>query len=156
MSWNGEIHPASMEQVRQGRDGKMVTIEEDVANVAQDLKRIDPRLHLRWSEKGKYFVVYCREPHEPEGTGHLVGTYQELDQRIVKSIEETVWKWKQPGYSFSAELEKQEDEAIVRADEEWSEQFGETAERLAWAIRKDLDFDKAQMIVPKEIPNGNS
>ena len=142
MAWSGEIQAATAAQVYEGRGGKVHIIERDVAGVAEGLKRLDERLHLRYSEKGDFYVVYCREPHEEEGTGHLVGTYQECDQRIVKDIEQTMWKWRQPGFSFGMELEKQHDEAEARADREWSEKFGETAERLAHAIRKDLNLNQ--------------
>ena len=140
-----------MEQVREGRNGRMITITEDVANVAVDLKKIDPRLHLRYSEKGGYFVVYTREDHEPEGTGHMVGTYQELDQRIVKDIQETYWKWRQPGYSLADELDKMDEKAEKEADHQHYEQTGEAAERLAFALRKDLG-QKDQIFV-KGLPS---
>lgn len=147
MTWSGEINPATLDQVQRGRGGKMVTIESDVANVAADLKRIDPRLCLRWSEAGEYFVVYGREPWMEEGHGWLVGTFQELDQRIVKSIEETYWKHRQPGYSLGEELNEQHDEATARQEEAFSEQTQEMAERLAHAIRKDLNM-KGRIFIP--------
>lgn len=148
MSWSGEIAPASMAQIKQGRGGRVHIIEADAGGVAQGLKRLDARLHLRYSEGGGHYVVYCREKWEPEGNGHLVGTYQECDQRIVKDVEQTIHKWRQPGFSFADELEKQDAEAERKADHEWSENFGETAERLAHAIRKDLALDKATITVP--------
>lgn len=150
-SWSGEIQPASIEQIREGRDGKTHVITNDAGGVAAALRHLDPRLHLRYSEAGNYYVVYCREPHMPEGSGWLVGTFQECDQRIVKSIEETMWKFRQPGYSYADELDRQDDEAKKREEHEWSEQFGETAERLAHALRKDFNLSKSRIFVPEAL-----
>lgn len=153
MAWSGEIAPASLAAVRQGTRGEMITITEDVQNVAADLKRIDPRLHLRWSEKGGYFCVYAREDHMREGEGWLVGTYEELDQRIVRDIEKTYAKFRDPRYSFADELEAKEDEAKARREYEFSQEIGENAERLAWAIRKDLgDGDKKHAFIGEGVP----
>lgn len=154
MTWTGEIEPASIEQVRLGRGGKTHLITSDAGGVAEGLRHLDPRLHLRYSEKGDYYVVYCREEHEPEGTGWQVGTFQECDGRIVKSIEETMWKFRQPGYSYAGELDQIEAKAEKQAEDAFSEQIGETAERLAHAIRKDLALNQGSIVVPKEIPSG--
>ena len=145
-----------MAQIRKGRDGKIHIIEADAGGVAEGLKRLDSRLHLRYSEKGDFYVVYCREEHEQEGTGHLVGTFQECDQRIVKSIEETMYKWKQPGFDFGKELEEMDDKAEKEADHASLEATGEYAERLAFALRKDLNLNNDQAFIGREVPSGNS
>lgn len=150
MTWTGEIEPATIEQIRRGKDGKMHVITEDAGGIAQRLKEIDPRLHLRYSELGEYYVVYAREPHEPEGTGYMVATYQVLDGRIVKDIERIKWLNEQPTYSFADELEKKNEEAEAKRDADFSAKIAENAEELAWAIRKDLG-DQSRITVSKNI-----
>lgn len=141
-----------MEQIRLGRDGKMHLITEDAGGIAQRLRDIDPRLHLRYSELGEYYVVYAREEHEPEGTGYMVATYQQLDARIVKDIERIKWLNEQPGYSYADALEEKNAEADAKRDAEFSAKIAENAEELAWAIRKDLG-DQSRITVSKSIPS---
>ena len=148
-----EIQPASVQQVLEGRGGKMITIEEDVCDVAKRLKGIDRRFYLRFSEAGGYFVVYCREDHEQEGTGHLIATYQELDARIVEDIERIVWENRQPGYSYSDEIEKNHQLADDARDYEFSQKIMSSAEELARAIRVDLG-SKGPTFITKDIPKG--
>ena len=149
MNWSGEIEPAEMAQMRKGRNGKMIAIDADVGNVAQELKRIDKRFHLRFSEEGEYFVVYLREEWEREGSGHLVGTYKELDQRIVKDIQKTYWKWNQPGFSFADELDELEKEKNDKFDYEQRQKMEDLTDRLAHAIRKDLGQDNDRILVTR-------
>lgn len=138
LTWTGEIQPATMAQIRKGRDGTTHIIEADAGGVAEGLKEIDPRLHLRFSENGNYYVVYLREPHDPEGFGYMVGTYQECDQRIVKRVQEAWWKSRQPGYSLADELDAQDDKARAEFEYKQSQDIAEIAERLQHAMKKDL------------------
>jgi hypothetical protein len=136
-----------MAQVRRSRDGKMVEIDQDVLDIAAQLRQIDPLLHIRWSELAGHFVVYCREESAPEGRGHLVTTAQELDQRLVRRIEEIAWKQRQSSYSFADELEKVEADKDKAQRHHMHEEIGERAERLAHALRKDLGV-KGRIYVP--------
>ncbi len=151
--WTGELAPANFAQVRLGKNGRMVTIDSDVGGVVKQLKEIDPRLHVRWSEKGDYFVIYCREEHEPEGTGYAVLYVPELDGRVVKAIQEIAWKNRQPGYSLGKELDAVEDKAEKDRQEKFSKQIAENAELLAWAMRKDLGDTSYKAFIPKDIPS---
>jgi hypothetical protein len=150
MSWTGEIEPATIEQIRRGRDGKLHLITEDAGGIAKRLKEIDPRLHLRYSEKGEYYVVYAREEQDPPGTGYMVATYQKLDGRIIKDVERIKWLNERPGYSFADELEKKNAEAEAKREADFSEQIKMNAEELAFAMRKDLGM-KTKIAVSKDI-----
>ena len=152
MSWSGELEPIAIQQIYRGKNGRAVEIEDDVLDIVKQIKQVDPNLYVRWSEKGEYFVVYCRLPHEPPGTGNVVLMVPELDQRVVSMIQKAAWEQKQDDYSLADALDKKDDEADAKRDKEFSEQIGEYAERLAHAIRKDMDFDKQRMVVTKEIP----
>jgi predicted restriction endonuclease len=152
MSWTGEIEPATLEQIRMGRDGKTHVITQDAGGIAQRLREIDHRLHLRYSELGEYYVVYAREDDQPEGTGYMVATYQTLDARIIKDIERIKWLNEQPGYSYADELEKKNEEAEAKREHDFSEKIKENAEELAWAIRKDLG-DQGRIVVEKDVPS---
>jgi hypothetical protein len=151
VSWTGEIEPATIEQIRQSKDGKMHVITQDAGGIAQRLREIDPRLHLRYSERGQYYVVYAREENEPPGSGYLVATYQELDGRILKDIERIKWLNEQPDYSYADELEKKHELAEAARQYEFSQKIAENAERLAWAMRKDLGYTDNKAFVNKDI-----
>ena len=115
-NWDGDIAPASIEQVREGRNGKIHLITEDAGGVAAGLKQINPGLRLRYSEAGKYYVVYFHDPdtHVEE----FVKTYQTCDARIVEDIARIRKENESPGYSYADELDKQEQDAEKERDEE--------------------------------------
>ena len=151
MTWTGEIEPARIEQIRMGQNGKMHMITADAGGIADRLREIDPRLHLRYSEKGEYYVVYAREENDPPGSGYMVGTYQELDGRIIKDLERIKWLNQQPDYSYADELEKQNLKAEAIREYEFSQKIAENAERLAFALRKDLGYAGDKAVITKDI-----
>lgn len=126
-----EIQPASLAQVTRARSGRFVAIEDDVANVARDLQALDKTLHVRFSETAGYFVIY--QAFE-DGKENIVLTAQELDQRIVRRVEQVM----HPEYDYAAELEAQDARAQAERDHRFREQVGEIGERLFHAARKDL------------------
>lgn len=155
MSWDGELEPIAIQQIHRGAKGQMVEIEDDVLDVVKQLKQIDPTLYVRWSEKGEYFVVYCRLPDEPPGTGNVVLMTPELDQRVVTRIQRAAWEQKQDGYSLADAMDELDAKADAEKQAEFSERIAEHAERLAFAIRKDMAFDKHRMVVAKDLPKEN-
>lgn len=132
-----EIQPATLDQIRIARNGKWVVIDNDVGNVAKDLRTLHPSLRLRHSESSGHFVVYQEIVH-PNGKveQHLVTTAKECDQRLVKRVAQIM----QPEYDFAKELDKMDDEAKKRSEKEFEEQIEDHADRLAFAIRKDMGF----------------
>ena len=150
--WDGELEPLGLAQIRQGQGGRPVEIEDDVLNVVKDIKRIDERLHVRWSEAGEYFVVYCRLPHEPPGFGNVVLTSPTLDERVVRNIERAAWEQRQPGFSYADELEKAEARVSAEKDQEISDSIAENAARFAHALRQDLGMNDHRIVVSKDIP----
>jgi hypothetical protein len=139
VAWDGNIEPASLDQLKEGKNGKMHLITADAGSIALRLRELDPDLRLRYSEAGDYYVVYLQMPDKPEDGkhGHLVGTFQECDGRIVKSVEETIWKHRQPGYSLGDDLNAMEDERIKRDDYAFGQEIGDMGEKLAHAFRGD-------------------
>ena len=136
-----------MKQIVKGRDGKMVTITDDVQGVANRLAEIDPNLRLRYSEAGEYFVVYCKPPEWEEGDGYVVTTAQDLDMRLAERVAEVYWKQRQPGFSLADELDANDKAVDAEADHQFTESAGEHYERLAHALRKDLGY-KGRIFVP--------
>lgn len=130
-----EINPASLTQVMQTRKGGMLLVDDDVQNVAQSLRDIDPSLRLRFDPHADYFCVY-QVVEEPDGSESekMVTTAQDLDHRIVHRVREVV----SPRYDFMAELDKQDAAAAKAKDDEQTERYGDIADKLAWALRKDL------------------
>lgn len=137
-----KIEPASLSQVRIGKDGRKILIEEDVLNIAKELKTIDDSLCLRWNERGEYYVVY----QLVGDTEKLVLTAQELDERILTRVR----KIAHPSYNFVAELEHKDDRAQMEKDHRFREQTGEVGERLAYTLRKDLQHT-GKAFIPKDI-----
>ena len=145
MTWDGEIEAVSIDQFREGRDGRIHLINADAGGVVARMKRIDPGLSLRYSEAGDYYVVYWVGP---DGQQELVATYQELDQRIAEDLERIEHMQHQPGYSYAEELDKKDAKAEADADHARREAVGEMGERLAHAARKDLGYDKHRIVTP--------
>ena len=139
-----EVQPASLEQVRRGRDGRMVLVSSDVGGVAAELRRLDPTLRLKYAEAGEHWVVYrvhrqgeaCADD-DPDRTEELVLTAQECDQRIVRRVME-IHPALNNGYDFVAEVDRINREAEQRRRTQGRELVEERGERLAHAIRKDL------------------
>lgn len=134
-----DLEPASIAQVKMTSKGRVVEVDSDVFDVAKRLKEVDPSLGLRWSEAGEYFVVY---QEMPDGSRHLVTTSQTLTPAIVDRVREVA----SPDYDLAAEIEKREREADAEMDQRVHEHLGEVGERLAHAIRKDLDERKPDYV----------
>jgi hypothetical protein len=126
-----EIRAASFAQVERGRDGRLVTVDDDVLGIAQDLKKIDDKLHLRWSEAGEYFVIY--EVSE-DGNEHLVLTSQDLNPAVLDRVRQV----SHSSYNYAEELDRLD--AQVDRDFAYGQRqrFGEISELLSFAVRKDL------------------
>lgn len=138
-----DIQPASLAQVRAGRDGRRVTIVDDVGGVAADLQRIDPSLRLRWNELGEYFVVYQVMDN---GDEKLVLTALELDPRIVERVEQIA----SPLYDYGAEVERLDAQAERDSEHRFHERVGPLGEIAAHALRKDLE-ERSKIILPRSV-----
>lgn len=146
-----EIKPASLTQLSRGREGQMIEIDDDVQGVANALNEIDSHICLRFSEAGGYFVAYWKPEGGEDGDGYLITTAQELDHRLVKKVERIYHECSQPGYSYAAALDKAEEAAKAERDYEEAEKLGPVLEQLSHAMRKDLGFDQAKIVVPESV-----
>lgn len=147
-----ELDPISLAQVRAGRNGRMIEIDNDVLGVVAKIKRIDNRLHVRWNDNAEYFTVYCRLPTDPPNCGTVVFNTPVLDDRVVQEIERAAWEQRQPGYSYADELDKADARAEKAADDRISEKIAEGAEKLAFALRKDLGKNDHRIVVARDLP----
>lgn len=129
-----EIEPANYEQVVKANDEDWVIIEKDIGEVVQELKEIDPRLCVRYNGIQKFYALFAKEIIDGQEQEYLVNTFKSLDKRVVNRIREIL----SPGYDFVAEIEKDEDKKQRDKEHKLHEVMGENAERLAFAIRKDL------------------
>ncbi len=141
-----EIEPATLAQVAMGRDGKMHEVDDDVGGIALRLKEIDDSLRLRWNEFGGFFVIYQMLDTAEGLLEKLVLTAQELDGRIIKRVEQIT----HPSYDFVAEMDRMDEQAQKDKDHAFHEQTGEVAERMAHAVRKDLEAQN-KAFVPKDV-----
>lgn len=132
-----EVQAASLAQVTKGKGGRTIVIDEDVAGIARDLRAVHPDLRLGYNERGEYFVVYQLDREAATGnvTGeHLVTTAVELDQRLLRRVEQVV----HPSYNLADEIDRLDKEIDADNARKHHEVAGEKAERLAHAIRKDV------------------
>jgi hypothetical protein len=141
-----EIVPATFAQVKAGRDGRNVLVEDDVFEVARQLKEIDSSLCLRWNERGEYFVVYQLWGQGQGETEKLVLTSQELTPAILERVRQIV----HPSYDFAAEMDRMDAQAKKDEEHRFAEETGEVGEHLAHALRKDLGATN-KAFVPKEV-----
>lgn len=140
-----EIRPASIEQVRLGRDGQRILVDDDVGSIAKQIQEIDPRLKLEWNWKGEFFMVIETEELAEGREERLVTTAQELDGRLLKRVREIT----SPSYDFLGELERVDLQAEQERERRFSERAGEAGEHAAHALRKDLQAQN-KVFVPKD------
>jgi hypothetical protein len=146
-----EIQPAGVAQVHRAlRTGRRVLITEDVQDIASDLKEIRATLKLEFDPDSDLFVVMDVVTN-PDGSieDKLVTVWDverngQLDRRLVERIREIA----APGYDLVAELEKRERQDERDRSSRFREQVGPAAEKLKWALRKDLGADKNRAFIP--------
>lgn len=141
------IEPAHIDQIRRARNGRMVLISADAGGVAEDLRRIDPGLKVRFAENGNppFWAVYWES--EDKRTTQLVltvaahqnssGVWEGLDQRVVKRIQE-IDPHGRSGYDYAKELERLARERERARVYDFEQKVGPLAEQAAAAVRKDL------------------
>lgn len=127
-----ELQYASITQVRQGKGGREVVIEDDVMDVVRQIKEISLALSVHWNDDGEYFQIKERCA---DGKDRLVLTTQELDQRLLAHLR----KIGSPGWNAGREMERHEDAREKALDHAFHEKVGPIGERAAWAVRKDLE-----------------
>lgn len=126
-----EITPASLTHVTKGRGGSFVTINQDVLDVAKQIKQVHPEFKLQYNEQGEYFRVI---QDTPGYRAHTVTTALVADQRLVNRLMALV-----ADPQGNAAAGEAHDAAVdARADRTLAEAVGEASERLAHAIRTDL------------------
>lgn len=151
MSRQIDIEPASIAQVKRTDKGRLVAVEGDVQNVANDLHAIDKGLRLAYDPDQDYYVVHhLRVLGDGSVEEHLVTTARACDQRLVERVREISL----PGYSYAEELEKMEAAAKRARDRDFSERVGPAAERLRHALRKDLGLGGDRAFVPGGLADG--
>lgn len=136
-----QISHASFEQVCKGRDGREILIEQDVLDVVERLRELDPSLRVSWNEYGEYFVV---KEFRPDGSESLVTTTTDLSAHLADYVASLA---KRSG-SFADAVERSEADKRRAKDYALEQQVSETGERMAHAIRKDLDH-QGKIFVPR-------
>lgn len=133
-----EIEPATHTQVVAAGDD-WVVVNDDIGGIAKELRELDSRLHLRHNLGQNYYAIYAKE----KGTEYLVGTYKSLDRRVTRRIREIM----HPSYDFVKEGEELEDQREREHNWKMDQIHGENAERLAYALRKDLGLNKDRAFI---------
>lgn len=163
-----DVQPASISQIQTGEDGRLYEISAESSTVVADLQAIDRGLKVRFSERGRCFIV--RHEHHDDcphngtvgpGGSYLVssvqayqgrtGVWTGLDNRLVERI-----KFIDPagrgGYDYAQELERNRAANAKRRRDMFAERMGDTTERTAHALRKDTgERYKGRVFVPKGV-----
>ena len=136
----GDIKPASINQVRSGRGGRLVEIDADVFDVAKRLHDIDRSLGVDWNDAAGYFrITQLLE----DGSKHVVMTCLELTPEVIQRVARTM----HPDYDLAGELAKLDRQAEQDRDSRFSDRTGEIGERLHHALRTDLGM-KPRAFIP--------
>lgn len=128
-----DIPLATTEQVIKAGDDYYIISARDSALI-KEINDIDNRLHVKFNRRQDFFVLYAKE-QTPQGENqYLVKTFTKLDGRIVQRVREI----SDPSYDFIKEGEQMEKEHEAAKMHKIRESIGDTAEKLAHALRKDL------------------
>ena len=140
-----EIRPASVTQVLAGQDGRIIVIDEDVANVVRDLQRIDRRFRVSYVEDSHHYWVWLDTTENGRPGRHFVSSVEGdcFDQRVVKMAERITHE----SYDLLAEMDKREKQIERERTERFTAPIEEHADRLHHAFRKDMGV-KDQIYVP--------
>lgn len=128
-----EVPIATHEQVIAAGDDYYI-IDAATSIIVKEINDIDSRLYVKYNSEHDFFVLFAKDVIEGNECEYLVKTFQKLDPRIVQRVKEI----SDPSYDFIQEandLEKQRDDEKLYAIRQ---KIGDTAERLASALRKDL------------------
>lgn len=134
---------ATIEQVRAGHGGRLVTIDNDLFDLAKRLHEIDRSLGLDWNDTAQFFRV---TQTLPDGSKHVVLTCRELTPEVIDRVRLVT----HPSYNVADELDRMDRESDRAAQHKLSERTGEAGEHLHHAFRKDLGL-KPRIFLPKGV-----
>lgn len=138
-----EIRHASLAQVRRGRDGRRVAITEDLHDIVARLQEIDPGLKVFWNEYGEYYTIVETLADGSEGLVTNVPS-DGLNAQLVDYVR----MLGSERYSYIEEAERADAKAQAEGTHRFEEEIGEQGEKMAHAIRKDLEA-KNRIYVPR-------
>jgi hypothetical protein len=129
---------ASLDQLQLTNRLEMIRVERDVLGVVERLRRIDPGLKLLFDKRQNIFLLYHEGLNERgEMVESFVGAYTELDQRLVNLIER-IDRDGRGRHDLQRELDRLEREQDALFEAARAQRLGDSAERLAHALRRDL------------------
>ncbi len=138
-----QLQYASLAQVRKGKGGRNVVVENDVMDVVRRISEIDPNLSVHWNDDGEFFEIreLCKD-----GKERLVLTTQMLDQRLLDHLRLIG----SPDWNVGEEMERHEDKREKDLDHAYHEKVGPIGERMAHALRKDLEY-QGRVFLPRGV-----
>jgi hypothetical protein len=125
-----DLTPVPMATVARSLSGRLVTIDADVNAVMAALVQVDTRFRAYFNEREGTFVLYLDDGQQET----LVGVYDSWDERVVRRALEV----SHPGYNFADEADRREAQAQKEHDDRMRDKLGDVAERLNFALQKDL------------------
>lgn len=128
-----DIPLATHEQVIQAGDDYYIINARD-STIIKEINDVDNRLHVKFNPRHEFFVLFAKEKTREGENEYLVKTFTKLDARIVQRVKEI----SDPSYDFIKEGEDLENKLDKEKLNRIHNKIGDTAERLAHALRKDL------------------
>ena len=153
-----EVEPATVEQVRIAYEtNEWVVISADSSATVAEIQRIDPTLRVRFSPRARMFAVYHEHAPIPpiltcRAHQNSSGTWEGLDNRVVRRLQ-YIDREGTGGYDYAKALERETLAREARASHEFAERTGDGAERMAFAIRRELGLGSLHggIFVPRDI-----
>lgn len=141
-----DITPASIAQVRAGRDGRIHVVEADTANVAQQLREIDRSLVLRYHDRSDHYSV-IQVTDDPACPEHLVTTCNPVNGGVDPRIVERVRKVARPEYDVGKEIDAENTRVIQEQRDAATQRTDERLERAVHEARR-LSGQRGRVFVP--------
>lgn len=132
---------AELVQVRAGKGGRLIEIDQDVLDVCKRLREVDPCLGVDYNEDSCLFRVseLCADGRKRTvcWVEELTADLPDYLQRLTKT-------------DYVKEIERMDAQADRDRDHAFHERMGPIGERLAFALRKDFGV-KSKAFVPRDI-----
>jgi hypothetical protein len=152
------VEPASLEQVRIAYEtNEWVVISADSSATVAEIQKIDPTLRVRFSPRARMFAVYHDHTPVPpiltcRAYQNSSGTWEGLDNRVVRRLE-YIDREGRGGYDYAKALERETLKREKRTRDEFAERTADGAERMGFAIRKELGLGSLRggIFVPRDI-----
>lgn len=153
-----EIQPASIDDVKVGRDGRRYLVSAEAGTIAARLKEVDPRVYVEFHEppagsKANPYYSVCL--HRDNAHDDLIFRVreQDFDQRVVEHLRMLNFNLRH-GISEADRWEAEEDARRREANYQFEQQMAANAGRLMHSIQRTILGTKPRISLHQPKPKG--